>query len=361
MIVTMFCYKIANARLKANKKEENEMKKILCMLLILAASVGLFGEVFAADMLNGAGATFPYPLYSAWAYSYEKQTGVKMNYQSIGSGGGVRQIVNRTVDFGASDDALKPEDITKENLLQWPQVIGGVVPVINVSGIKSEEMLLDSNAVCRIFLGEIKKWNDQALKDLNPKLNLPNSEITVVHRSDGSGTTAVFTHYLDEVCKPWHDKVGYGKSVNWPAGIGGKGNEGVANYVKRVKDSIGYVEFAYAKQNNLTYTLLKNPAGNAVKPTLESFAEAGEYGDYNPEKHFDTWITNTKGANAWPITAATNILVAKDKVENNKKVVKFFDWGFAQGDKAAKDLVYVPLPEALKNKVRGYWKANGLY
>lgn len=337
------------------------MKKMI-VCIALAISLFVSGRTFAADTVNGAGATFPYPLYSAWAYSYEKETGVKFNYQSIGSGGGVRQIVNRTVDFGASDDALKPEDMTKDKLLQWPQVIGGEVLVVNVAGIKSEEMVLDANAVCRIFLGEIKKWNDPALSGLNPKLNLPNKDITVVHRSDGSGTTAVFTHYLDETCKLWHDKVGYGKSVEWPAGIGGKGNEGVANYVKRVADSIGYVEFAYAKQNNLTYTLLKNIAGNAVKPTLESFAEAAGYGDYNPDKHFYTWVTNTKGPNAWPIVAATNILIAKEKLENNKKVIKFFEWGFSnQGDKMARELVYTPLPDALKNKVREYWKANGLY
>ncbi|HBR17187.1 MAG: phosphate ABC transporter substrate-binding protein PstS [Deltaproteobacteria bacterium RIFCSPLOWO2_12_FULL_43_16] len=336
--------------------------KRLIVCIALAISLLVSGKGFAADTLNGAGATFPYPLYSAWAYSYEKETGVRLNYQSIGSGGGVRQIVNRTVDFGASDDALKPEDMTKDSLLQWPQVIGGIVLVVNVAGIKSEEMTLDANAVCSIFLGNIKKWNDPALSGLNPKLNLPNKEITVVHRSDGSGTTAVFTHYLDETCKSWHDKVGYGKSVEWPAGIGGKGNEGVANYVKRVADSIGYVEFAYAKQNNLAYILLKNPAGNVVKPTLESFAEAAASGDFNPETHFYTWVTNAKGPGAWPITAATNILLAKDKAESNKKVVKFFEWTFsAEADKTAKDLVYAPLPDALKKKVREYWKANGLY
>lgn len=337
------------------------MNKILSAALGAALSISAMGTAFAGDMLNGAGATFPYPLYSAWAYAYEKETSIKLNYQSIGSGGGVRQVVNRTVDFGATDDALKFEDIEKDKLLQWPQVIGGVVIAINVQGIKSEEMALDGATVSKIYLGEIKKWNDAALKALNPKLNLPDAEITVIHRSDGSGTTAVFTHYLDEASPAWNKTVGAGKSVKWPAGIGGKGNEGVANYVKRVNNSIGYVEFAYAKQNNLAYTLLKNPAGNVVKPSLESFSEAGAAGDYNPSKHFYTWITNTKGANAWPITAATNILVAKEKVENNKKVVKFFDWTFSSAsDAKAKELVYAPLPEALKKKVREYWKANGL-
>lgn len=337
------------------------MKQVLAVIMLAVGLLFSYGRSFAGDALNGAGASFPYPLYSAWAYAYEKETGIKFNYQSIGSGGGVRQIVNRTVDFGASDDALKPEDIAKNNLLQWPQVIGGIVLVVNVAGVKSEEMVLDANAVCRIFLGEIKKWNDPTLKGLNPKLNLPDKEITIVHRSDGSGTTATFTHYLDQVCTPWHDKVGYGKSVNWPAGIGGKGNEGVANYVKRTKDSIGYVEYAYAKQNNLSYTRLKNAAANVVKPTLESFAEAAASGDFSPEAHFYTWVTNAKGANAWPIVAVTNILVAREKVENNKQVIKFFDWGFSNGDGAARNLVYAPLPDILKGKVRQYWKANGIY
>ena len=338
------------------------MKKILSAAIGMALAIGAMGSAFAGDMINGAGATFPYPLYSAWAFAYEKETGIKLNYQSIGSGGGVRQVASRTVDFGASDDALRPEDIEKDKLLQWPQVIGGEVLAINIPGIKSEEMILDGETVGKIYLGTFKKWNDPAIKAQNPNLNLPDQDITVVHRSDGSGTTAVFTHYLDEASPEWKSKVGSGKSVNWPAGIGAKGNEGVANYVKRLKSSIGYVEFAYAKQNNLAYALLKNPAGNIVKPSLESFAEAGASGDYDPSKHFYTWITNTKGANAWPITAATNILVAKEKVDGNKKVVKFFDWTFSSAsDAKAKELVYAPLPEALKKKVREYWKANGLY
>lgn len=337
------------------------MKKVLSLFLVLCFMLS-FSMANAAETLNGAGATFPYPLYSAWAYEYNKVTGVKINYQSIGSGGGVRQIVERTVDFGASDDALKPEEIEKNKLLQWPQVIGGVVLAINVPGIKSEQMVLDAEAVCNIYLGKIKRWDDQKLKALNPGLNLPDKDITVVQRSDGSGTTAVFTHYLSGVCSEWKEKVGYGKSVSWPTGIGGKGNEGVANYVKRSLYSIGYVEFAYAKQNNLVYTLLINPAGKVVKPDLRTFAKAAEAGDYNPEKHFYTWVTNVKHPEAWPIVAATNILVAKEKRDTNKKVVKFFDWAFSkEGDKLAENLVYAPLPESLKNKVRAYWKANGIY
>jgi len=335
--------------------------KVLKFYLI--AVMVLFGFSFAKaqETLNGAGATFPYPLYSSWAYEYQKETGVKLNYQSIGSGGGVRQIISRTVDFGASDDALKPEEIEKNNLLQWPQVIGGIVLAVNIPGIKSEQLVLDSNTVCKIFLGDIKKWNDAHIKALNKSINLPDKDITVVYRSDGSGTTAVFTHYLAEACKEFKEKVGEGKSVNWPAGIGGKGNEGVSNYVKRTPYSIGYVEYAYAKQNNLAYTLLVNPTGSIVKPDLKSFSEAAKYGDYNPQKHFYTWVTNVKSKGAWPITAATNILVAKEKVDVNKKVVKFFDWAFSKkGDTLAENLIYAPLPDSLKNKVREYWRKNGI-
>jgi phosphate transport system substrate-binding protein len=305
------------------------MKIFLKVVLVLAVMLS-FTHVAAAQALNGAGATFPYPLYSAWAFEYSKETGIKLNYQSIGSGGGVRQIINRTVDFGASDDALEPKEIEQNKFFQWPQVIGGEVLAINMPGIKSGEMVLDADSVSKIFLGDIKYWDDAKIKGLNPSLKLPHSEITVVHRSDGSGTTAVFTHYLAEASPAWKSRVGEGKSVSWPVGIGGKGNEGVANYTGRTANSIGYVEFAYAIQNNLTYTLLKNPAGKVVKPTLGTFAEAAAAGDYNPQKDFYTWVTNAKSPNAWPIVAATNILVAREKVEQNKRVVKFFDWAFSK-------------------------------
>jgi phosphate transport system substrate-binding protein len=338
------------------------MKRIIFIVVVYVIGVCFISTSFAGSMLNGAGASFPYPIYASWAYAYHKKSGVRVNYQSIGSGGGVRQIVNMTVDFGASDDALTPEEVEKKELLQWPQVIGGEVLAINVPGIKSAEMVLDSDIVCNIFLGETTRWNDPEISLLNPKLKLPDKKITVVHRSDGSGTTAIFTHYLDETCPSWHERVGYGKSVKWPVGIGGKGNEGVANYVKRVRYSIGYVEFAYAKQNKLSYTLLKNPAGNVVRPALETFAEAAVFGDYNPERHFYTWVTNVKSKDAWPIVAATNILLSRKKVEKNKDVIRFFDWAFSkEADDMAKDLVYSPLPDGLKEKVRDYWKKNGLY
>lgn len=315
----------------------------------------------AADMLNGAGATFPYPVYSAWAYEYHKITGVKINYQSIGSGGGQRQITNRTVDFGASDAPLEPETLKKDNLLQFPAVIGGVVPVVNIPKMKPGEIRLDADALCRIFLGEITHWDDRKIKDMNSGLNLPHKEITVVHRADGSGTTAIFTMYLSDACPEWKKRVGAGKAVKWPAGIGGKGNEGVANYVKRVKHSIGYVEFAYAKQNKLTHTLLKNPAGNFVAPDFRTFQAAAASGKFDPEQHFYLWLTNAPGSDAWPIAGATFILLAREQKNANVSTVKFYDWAFKNGDSTAEKLVYVPLPDSLREKIRGYWKENGIY
>jgi phosphate transport system substrate-binding protein len=264
------------------------------------------------------------------------------------------------VDFGASDKPLTPEELAKGNLLQFPAVIGGVVLVVNISGVKPGELKLDSEAVCRIYLGEIKNWNDPKIKNLNPKLNLPTSQITVVHRSDGSGTTAIFTDYLSSVCAAWKEKVGAGTSVSWPAGIGGKGNEGVANYVQQTKNSIGYVEFAYAKQNNLTHTLLKNKAGSFVGPSFESFMDAAATASFDPKKHFYLWLNNAPGKKAWPIAGATFILLGKEKKDPNEKVVKFFGWAFKNGDAKAKELIYVPLPKSLKYKISAYWKSNGI-
>jgi phosphate transport system substrate-binding protein len=334
------------------------MKKIAALALTVALSVA--AAAFADEMLNGAGATFPYPVYSAWANEYNKVTGMKLNYQSIGSGGGIKQITERTVDFGASDAPLNPEKLAKERLLQFPAVIGGVVPVVNIPGIKAGELRLDSEALCKIYLGEIKSWNDPKIKGLNPKVNLPNRDITVVHRSDGSGTTAIFTDYLSGVCPAWKEKVGAGTSVSWPSGIGGKGNEGVANYVQQTANSIGYVEFAYAKQNNLAHTVLKNHAGTFVEPSFESFEDAAATANFDPKKDFYLWLNDAPGKKSWPIAGATFILLAKEKKESNMKVVKFYDWAFKNGDAKAKELIYVPLPKSLKAKVEGYWKANGV-
>ncbi len=335
------------------------MNKIIKLFLTLTLILS-FNAVEAAETINGAGATFPYPVYSAWAYQYNKVTGIRLNYQSIGSGGGQRQISNRTVDFGASDAPLTPEKLNKEGLLQFPAVIGAIVPVVNISKMKPGALKLDPESICGIFLGEIKTWDDPKIKSINPELPLPSKKITVVHRSDGSGTTAVFTSYLSESCPAWKNKVGTGKAVKWPVGIGGKGNEGVSNYVKRVKNSIGYVEFAYAKQSRLTHTQLKNPAGNFVEPSFKSFQDAAASGKFDPAEHFNLWLTNAPGKNAWPIAGATFILLAKDKPASNKSTAVFFDWAFNQGDETARRLVYVPLPDKLKEKVRAYWKANGV-
>lgn len=325
---------------------------LVCFIVLLFS----FTLAHSAEMLNGAGATFPYPLYSTWAANYHKVTGIKINYQSIGSGGGIRQITERTVHFGASDMALKPEELEKSGLLQFPAVIGGVVPVVNIPGITSNALVLDGTTMCEIFLGEIKQWNDPKIKALNPNLQLPAKPITVVHRSDGSGTTAIFTHYLTDACKKWADSVGYGTSVSWKTGLGGKGNEGVANYVKRTPYSIGYVEFAYALQNKLSTVKLKNPAGQIVTPDFQSFAEAAATADLDPKKHFYAWMTNAPGKKAWPITGATYILLAREKTDVNKSVIKFFDWAFTNGDETAKKLDYVPLPKSVKDKIRAYWK-----
>jgi len=335
------------------------MKKTIGLLTIVII-LSMFSIGFAAETLNGAGATFPYPVYSAWAWEYNKVTGVKLNYQSIGSGGGQRQISSRTVDFGASDAPLSPKKLDEEKLLQFPAVIGGVVPVVNIPKIKPGQLKLNANTMCGIFLGTITKWNDPAVAALNVGLSLPDEKITVVHRSDGSGTTAIFTTYLADACPEWKEKVGAGKAVDWPAGIGGKGNEGVANYVKRVKYSIGYVEFAYAKQNKLTHTLLKNPAGTFVEPSFESFKDAAASGKFDAKNHFYLWLTNAPGKNAWPIAGATFILLAKEKTASNKSTVKFYDWAFKNGDKTAERLVYVPLPDSLKEKIREYWKLNNI-
>jgi len=336
------------------------MKHLVTACAVLVA-VSFSGIASASETINGAGATFPYPLYSAWAYDYHKATGIRLNYQSIGSGGGQRQISERTVDFGASDDPLESAKLDELKLYQFPAVIGGVVPVVNVRGIGAGRLRLNPESLCGIFLGKITTWSDRRVAALNSGLTLPDDKIVVVHRSDGSGTTAIFTTYLSEVCPKWKEKVGAGKAVDWPAGIGGKGNEGVANYVKRQKGSIGYVEFAYAKQNRLAHVQLKNSAGGFVEPGPETFRDAAEAADFEPSKHFYLWLVNSPGKNAWPIAGATFILLAREKTDVNRKVAAFYDWAFKNGDQRAEALVYIPLPESLKERVRAYWKGAGIY
>jgi len=338
------------------------MKRFLTIgLSLLAAGLFTASGAHAGEMLNGAGASFPYPVYSAWGYNYNKDTGVRLNYQSIGSGGGQRQIMARTVEFGASDAPLTPAKLKKNKLLQFPAVIGGVVPVVHLKGVKTGALKLDSEALCKIFLGDITYWNDDQITSLNKGIKLRHKKITVVRRSDGSGTTAIYTSYLAGVCQEWKNKVGAGKAVKWPVGIGGKGNEGVANYVHRVAGSIGYVEFAYAKQNNLNYVRLKNAAGRFVAPKFSSFKDAAASGHFDAAKDFYLWLVNAPGKNAWPIAGATFILLAKEKKATNRKVVKFYDWAFNNGDNTATNLIYVPLPNSLKSKIRAYWKSEGIY
>ena len=305
----------------------------------LAASLSLAVNASAIN-LTGAGATFPYPIYAKWADTYKTQTGINLNYQSIGSGGGIKQIIAKTVDFGASDMPLKPEELEKNGLMQFPAVMGGVVPVINVPGIAVGQLKLDGKVLADIFLGKITKWNDPALMALNVGTKLPNETITVVHRSDGSGTTFIFTNYLSKVSSEWKSAVGEGTAVSWKAGTGGKGNEGVASYVQRIKHSIGYVEYAYALQNKMTYAQLKNHDGQFVKPDDTSFKAAAANADWEKAPGFYELLTNEPGKESWPITGATFILMHKtqDKPETAKEVLKFFDWAYSSGGKMAEAL-----------------------
>lgn len=331
-------------------------------ILIGAAAVLMsLSTAWAEEIINGAGASFATPVYQAWAYDYNKANTVKINYQSVGSGGGIRQIIERTVDFGASDNPVTPADLKKFNLLQFPTLIGGVVLAVNIGGIKEGQLRLDSKTVCKIYLGEIKFWDDTKIKGLNPSLKLPHAAVSVVYRADGSGTTAIFTNYLAGTCADFKAIVGEGTLVKWPVGIGGKGNEGVTNYVKRTANSIGYVQFAYAKQNKLTYVQMKNKAGKFVEPGFEAFKAAAQSADFDAGKSFFIWLNNTPGKKAWPITGATFILLARDRKYTNVKVVNFFDWAFRNQDVKAKELGYVPFHKSIKDSIRAYWKANGIY
>ena len=326
-------------------------------LAALACAVaGGFGH---AAEVTGAGASFPAPLYAKWAEAYQKATRSRINYQSIGSGGGIKQITSRTVDFGASDMPIKPEELDKSGLMQFPTVIGGVVPVVNVPGIKPGDLRLTGPVLAEIYLGRIKKWNDKAIAELNPKLSLPGVDIAVVRRADGSGTTFIFTNYLSKVSADWKGKVGEGTVVQWPVGLGGKGNEGVAAFVQRIPQSIGYVEYAYAKQNKLSHVLLKNRAGEFVGPADATFKAAATGADWTKSAFYEI-LTDQPGKTSWPITGATFILLHKvqPKPDQGVEVVKFFHWAYANGDKMASDLDYVPLPDSLVKLVTGAWTAN---
>lgn len=321
------------------------------------AALAFAGAAFAVD-ITGAGATFPAPVYNKWAADYNKATQTKVNYQGIGSSGGIKQITAKTVDFGASDMPLKDEELNKDGLIQFPTVIGGVVPVINLPGVKPGELTLNGQLLGDIYLGKIKKWNDPAIAKLNPKAKLPDQDILVVRRADGSGTSFIFTNYLSKVNPEWKSKVGEGTTVNWPTGTGGKGNEGVAAFVQRLGGAVGYVEYAYAKQNKMTYVNLQNKSGAVVQPTAEAFKAAAAGAEWS--KSYYQILTDEPGKDAWPIAGATFILLHKTQAKpaQGAEVMKFFDWAYKGGDEAAKGLDYVPLPDAVKNQIRATWKSS---
>lgn len=332
----------------------NAISKTTIGGLLAAASLCLAG-VAQAQAVTGAGASFPAPLYAKWASAYAKAKGIKVNYQSVGSGAGMKQIQAKTVAFGASDEPLKDSVLKEKGLVQFPTVVGGVVPVINIKGIAPGSMVLDGDTLANIYLGKITTWNDAAIKKLNPNLALPSSKIAVVRRADGSGTTFNFTNYLSKVSSDWKSKIGQGKAVNWPVGLGGKGNEGVAAYVARMPNSIGYVEYAYVKQNGLNYVKLKNAAGRVVAPNEASFKAATASADW--KKSFFQILTNQKGAGAWPITAGTFIMMhtKQDNPEAAKQVLQFFDWAYSTGDSDASSLDYVAMPADVKAVIRQSW------
>jgi phosphate transport system substrate-binding protein len=321
----------------------------------VAATIG-FGSAQAAD-ISGAGATFPFPVYAKWADAYKKETGTGMNYQSIGSGGGIKQIKAKTVTFGASDAPLKPEELTEAGLVQFPTVIGGIVPILNVPGLKPGDLVLDGQTLADIFHGKIAKWNDEAIKKLNPSLELPDMAIAVVRRSDGSGTSFVFTTYLSQVSKAWADEIGAATAVQWPVGLGAKGNEGIAANVGQTQGSIGYVEYAFAAQNNMPYAKLINKDGKTVAPDAANFAAAAANVDWDNAPGYYVTMTNEPGETSWPITATTFILVHKqpDSPADVAEALKFFDWAYANGDQMADELHYIPMPDSVVAKVKATW------
>ena len=331
----------------------------LMKIIVAAGLVAASTSAFAAD-ITGAGATFPFPIYSKWADAYKKETGNGLNYQSIGSGAGIKQIQAKTVTFGATDAPLKVEQLEKDGLVQWPMVMGAIVPVVNLEGIKPGELVLSGELLGEIYLGKITKWDDPAIAKLNPKLKLPTEAITVVRRSDGSGTTFNFTDYLSKSNAEWKTKVGSGTAVEWPTGVGAKGNEGVAGNVSQTKNSIGYVEYAYAKQNKLTYAGLINKAGKAVQPTIAAFQAAASNADWAKAPGYYVILTDQPGEASWPITAATFILMHKEPVDKaaSAEAVKFFKWAFAKGGKMAEELDYIPMPDPVVKLIEKTWSAD---
>jgi phosphate transport system substrate-binding protein len=330
-------------------------------VLLAAGAIAVAAPLAAtAADISGAGATFPYPIYAKWADAYKKDTGVGLNYQSIGSGGGIKQIQAKTVVFGATDAPLSGADLDKSGLVQFPMVMGGIVPVVNLDGVKPGELVIDGPTLAKIFLGQVKTWDDAAIKKLNPSVKLPSQAIAVVHRSDGSGTTFNFTDYLAKVSPDWKSKVGSATAVEWPVGIGAKGNEGVANNVANTKGSVGYVEYAYAKQNKLTYANMINKDGKTVSPTSETFQAAAANADWNSVPGYGVILSDQPGAQSWPMTAATFILIHKQPQDPAAAglALKFFAWAYAKGGKMAEDLDFVPMPAAVVGNVEKMWGGN---
>jgi phosphate transport system substrate-binding protein len=327
--------------------------------IVVAGLMAASTSAFAAD-ITGAGATFPFPVYSKWADAYKKETGNGLNYQSIGSGAGIKQIQAKTVTFGATDAPLKAEQLEKDGLVQWPMVMGAIVPVVNLDGVNSGDLVLSGELLGDIYLGKVTKWDDAAIVKLNPKLKLPSAAITVVRRSDGSGTTFNFTDYLSKANADWKTKVGSNTAVEWPVGVGAKGNEGVAGNVGQTKNSIGYVEYAYAKQNKLTYAGLINKAGKTVQPTIAAFQAAAANADWAKAPGYYVILTDQPGEASWPITAATFILMHKTPVDKaaSAEAVKFFKWAFEKGGKAAEELDYIPMPESTVKLIEKTWSAD---
>jgi len=328
-------------------------------LSVLLASLCLSGVAHATDV-TGAGSSFVYPVLSKWSQDYSKDSSNRINYQSIGSGGGIAQIKAATVDFGASDAPLSADDLKAGGLGQFPSVIGGIVPVMNIDGVAAGQLKLDGETLAKIFLGEITEWTDPAIVALNPGVKLPSGKITVVHRSDGSGTSYNFTNYLAKVSDGWKSKIGFGTTVPWPVGVGGKGNEGVSAYVKQIKNSIGYVEYAYALQNKMTHAQLKNAAGKFIQPNAKAFAAAADTADWANAKDFNLIMTNAPGDGAWPITATTWIIMYKQpkNAEQSQAAFNFFKWSLENGQQQASALDYVALPDSLVKRIEGYWKSD---
>jgi phosphate transport system substrate-binding protein len=327
--------------------------------LVAAGLMAASTSAYAAD-ITGAGSTFIYPVLSKWADAYKKETGSGVNYQSIGSGAGIKQIQAKTVTFGATDAPLKPDQLEKDGLAQWPMIMGAIVPVVNIEGVKPGDMVLDGQTLADIFQGKITKWDDAAIKKLNPNVKLPSAAISVVHRADGSGTTFNFTDYLSKVSADWKSKVGEGTAVEWPAGVGAKGNEGVSGNVGQTKDSIGYVEYAYAKQNKLTYTKLVNKAGKTVDPANDAFQAAASNADWTHAPGYYLILTDQPGEKSWPIVASTFILMHKDATDKvaSQEALKFFKYSFDKGGKMAEDLDYIPMPDLVVKQVEKTWASD---